>query len=187
MSDAYIDDVIRQIARTLVTFGYLMQWTDTYRLGEGYHLRTADVLQTVDIINWDNGKLYGQGHRVRRCGGHLLVLQKPKISRTGKRTVIAKNWTDHRIREIWVEKIDREPIGLTTRLIGAVTHPGDLIIDPAAGSFVVMHAALALGREFIGCDITVNTTSHSDFITNSGTQPGDPEDRTASLSAITGD
>lgn len=31
--------------------------------------------------------------------------------------------------------------------------PGDLVVDPAAGSFVVMHAAHALGREFIGCDL----------------------------------
>jgi len=80
MSDAYIDDVIRQIARTLVTFGYLMQWTDTYRLGEGYHLRTADVLQTVDIINWDNGKLYGQGHRVRRCAVVIFLFCKNQKS-----------------------------------------------------------------------------------------------------------
>jgi site-specific DNA-methyltransferase (adenine-specific) len=104
--------------------------------------------------------------------------------------VIAKNWTDHRIREIWVEKIDRDlyphklyphvkPIGLTTRLIGAVTHPGDLIIDPAAGSFVVMQAALALGREFIGCDITINSDIPA--------QPENPEARAVSLSAITGD
>jgi site-specific DNA-methyltransferase (adenine-specific) len=58
-----------------------------------------------------------------------------------------------------VEKVDRKlhphvkPIGLITRLIGAITVPGELVIDPAAGSFVVMHAAHQLGREFIGCDI----------------------------------
>jgi hypothetical protein len=28
-----------------------------------------------------------------------------------------------------------------------------LVVDPAAGSFVVMHAAHQLGREFIGCDL----------------------------------
>jgi site-specific DNA-methyltransferase (adenine-specific) len=158
MTDDYIDDAIRQIARTLVPFGYLMQWTDTYRLGEGYHLRIADALKLVDIIGWDSGKL-SNGHRVRKCGGYLLVLQKPKISRTGTRKVIAKNWTDHGIREHWVEKIDRKihphikPIGLITRLITATTRPGDLVVDPAAGSFVVMHAAHQLSREFIGCDL----------------------------------
>jgi hypothetical protein len=46
-----------------------------------------------------------------------------------------------------------KPIGLITRLIGAVTKPGELVVDPAAGSFVVMRAANQLGREFIGCDI----------------------------------
>jgi site-specific DNA-methyltransferase (adenine-specific) len=38
-------------------------------------------------------------------------------------------------------------------LIGAVTQPGDLVVDPAAGSFVVMRAADQLGRNFIGCDL----------------------------------
>jgi site-specific DNA-methyltransferase (adenine-specific) len=58
-----------------------------------------------------------------------------------------------------VEQIDRsihphvKPIGLITRLIGAITQPGDLVVDPAAGSFNVMHAACELGRQFVGCDI----------------------------------
>jgi site-specific DNA-methyltransferase (adenine-specific) len=152
ITEVYIDDMIRQIARTLVPFGYLMLWTDTYRLGEGYHLRIADVLKLVDIICSDSGKL-GNGHRVRKCGGYLLVLQKPKISRTGKQKVIAKNWTDRGIRDHWFEKVDRrihphiKPIGLIKRL------PGDLVVDPAAGSFIVMKAANQLGRNFIGCDL----------------------------------
>jgi hypothetical protein len=33
-----------------------------------------------------------------------------------------------------------------------VTQPGDLVVDPAAGSFAVMHVAMAMGRDFIGCD-----------------------------------
>jgi hypothetical protein len=28
-----------------------------------------------------------------------------------------------------------------------------LVVDPAAGSFTVMQAALALGRNFTGCDL----------------------------------
>ena len=57
------------------------------------------------------------------------------------------------------QKVDRKihphvkPIGLITRLIAAVTQPGDLVVDPAAGSFVVMRAAHQLGRDFIGCDL----------------------------------
>jgi len=31
--------------------------------------------------------------------------------------------------------------------------PGDVVVDPAAGSFVAMHAAHQLERNFIGCDI----------------------------------
>jgi DNA modification methylase len=34
-------------------------------------------------------------------------------------------------------------------LIGAVTKPDDLVVDPAAGGFIVLRAAMALGRKFI--------------------------------------
>jgi site-specific DNA-methyltransferase (adenine-specific) len=93
----------------------------------------------------------GMGKRSRRRGDYLLVLQKPPI--------IAKTWTDHGIASRWSEKVDRKlhahvkPIGLISRLIGAVTAPGDLVIDPAAGSFITMKAAIERGRNFIGSDI----------------------------------
>ena len=150
MTDAYIDECARETARVLRPSGYLMQWCDTFRLGKGYHLRIADVLECVDIINWDS-QYQGQGYRARRYGGYLLVLQKPPLK--AKAT-----WRDHKIPDRWVEKVDRElhahvkPVVLTLRLIGAVTQPGDLVVDPCAGSFVVMRAAHQLGREFVGCD-----------------------------------
>jgi hypothetical protein len=46
-----------------------------------------------------------------------------------------------------------KPAGLINRLIGAVTQPGDPVVDPAAGSFVVLQECQKLGRRFIGCDI----------------------------------
>ena len=67
----------------------------------------------------------------------------------------------------WPEKVDRnihphvKPIGLITRLIAATTHPGELVVDPAAGSFVMKRAAHQLGREFVGCDLAYDAAAMS--------------------------
>jgi site-specific DNA-methyltransferase (adenine-specific) len=149
MDEDYIDACLREIARVLAPSGYCMLWIDTFGLCEAHHRRVADCLKSVDLIAWDNLRL-GMGKRSRRRGDYLLVLQRPPV--------IAKNWRDHGIPSRWGEKVDRrihphvKPIRLIERLIGAVTLPGDLVVDPAAGGFGVLHAALRLGREFIGCD-----------------------------------
>jgi site-specific DNA-methyltransferase (adenine-specific) len=145
----------REAARVLRPSGYLLQWVDTFRLCEAYHLRIKGLLKCVDLIAWDNERI-GNGYRSRRRGDYLLVLQKPPLR--AKAT-----WCDHTIPNRWPEKVDRKlhphikPIGLIRKLIGAVTRPGDLVVDPAAGSFVVMHAAHQLGRDFVGCDLAYDT------------------------------
>jgi site-specific DNA-methyltransferase (adenine-specific) len=151
MSDTYIDACCLEAARVLRGSGYLMLWADTFNVCEAHHHRIEDVLPCVDLISWDNLRI-GNGYRSRRRGSYLLVLQKPPI-------VAKATWSDHGIPDRWVEKVNRnlhahiKPIGLIQRLLGAVTKPGDLVVDPAAGSFVVMHAAHALGRNFVGCDL----------------------------------
>jgi site-specific DNA-methyltransferase (adenine-specific) len=150
MTEEYIDTACREIARILWPGGYVMLWVDTFGLCEGHHLRIADVVKPADLIAWDSLRI-GMGKRMRRRGVYLLVLQKPPVS--------ARTWRDHAIPSRWPEKVNRKthphvkPIGLISRLIAAVTEPGDLIVDPAAGSFVVMHATRDLGRDFIGCDV----------------------------------
>jgi site-specific DNA-methyltransferase (adenine-specific) len=154
MTGDYIDACCREAARALKSSGYLLRWTDTFHLCEADHRRIADVYRCVDLIAWDNLRP-GNGYRSRRRGDYLLVLQKPP--KAAKST-----WRDHSIPSRWIEKIDRDihphvkPIGLITRLIGAITQPGDLVVDPAAGSFVVMRAAHQLGRNFIGCDLNAD-------------------------------
>src|SRR5262249_53506847 len=154
MSEDNIDACCREIARVLVPSGYCMRWMDTYGLCEAHHLRVVDCLKPVYCIAWDSLRL-GKGKRVRWRGDYVLVLQKPPVH--------ARTWRDHGIPSRWPEKVDRKihphvkPQGLIERLIVAVTLPGDLVIDPAAGGFGVLTACLRLGREFIGCDIDAAT------------------------------
>jgi site-specific DNA-methyltransferase (adenine-specific) len=151
MTGDYIDQSCREAARVLAPSGYLLRWTDTFHLCEGDHRRLADVLTCVDLIAWDCLRM-GMGYRTRRRGDYLLVLQKPPLRAKG-------TWRDHGIPSRWPEKVDNKthphakPAGLIARLIGAVTALGDLIVDPAAGSFIVMRVANDMGRNFVGCDI----------------------------------
>ena len=48
----------------------------------------------------------------------------------------------------------QKPIDLYERIIDASSAPGDLVIDPFAGSGTTLIAAKRLGRRFAGCDIS---------------------------------
>ena len=174
MTDELIDECLHELTRVLRPGGYLGLWADAYRLLEGYHLRIRSLLKPVCLVAWDNQRI-GMGYRTRSRGDYLIVLQKPPIA-------AKSTWTDHAIPDRWIEKVDRnlhphvKPIGLIRRLIGTTSRPGDLVVDPCAGSFTVMHAALALGREFIGCDIAYGESKPQRII--EGGLPQQPEDRT---------
>jgi site-specific DNA-methyltransferase (adenine-specific) len=164
MSSVYIDTCCYEYTRALAPSGYLVLWSDAFNLCMGHHLRIVnESLKCVDLIAWDNQRP-GNGSRTRHRGTYLLVLQKPPI-------VARATWPDRGIPDRWVERIVRprsqhphiKPIGLITRLIRTLSKPGDFIIDPAAGSFVVMYAAHALERNFIGCDIAYAQQVQPDF------------------------
>ena len=45
------------------------------------------------------------------------------------------------------------PVNLQAALIEAVTQAGDVVVDPAAGSYSALAAAHQAGRQFLGCDV----------------------------------
>ena len=89
MTDAFIDLCCAEFARVLRPSGYLFVWSDMYRLCEGHHIHLRKTLPCVDLISWDDeNPKGGNGYRSRRCGGFLIVLQKPpKRARS--------TWVDH--------------------------------------------------------------------------------------------
>lgn len=102
------------------------------------------------MVTWDKQRL-GMGYRTRRRTEYCVVLQKhPRKAKGVLR--------DHNIPDISYEAVTgkhphAKPILLQADLLAAVSHEGDYIIDPAAGSFSVMEAAQNRSRTFLGCDL----------------------------------
>ncbi len=94
----------------------------------------------------------GMGYRTRKQCEYVLLLQK-------KPTKVKGHWTIKNIRDIWSEKIIQKthphvkPKGLQTELIKTSTKTDDFILDPCAGSYLILELAKELKRNFIGCDI----------------------------------
>jgi len=152
MSEEEIKWFLEDIDRVLKPSGHLFLWIDKFHLCEGVtNWLQKTQLQIVDMITWDKGK-FGMGYRTRRQCEYLLILQK-----SPKR--VKGIWTVHNIPDIWSEKIShkihthQKPLKLQVRLLEAVTQKGDIVIDPASGSFSVLESCLHTQRFFLGCDL----------------------------------
>lgn len=53
----------------------------------------------------------------------------------------------------------QKPVGLLSRIIASSSRPGDVVLDPFCGCGTTVHAAQALGRPWIGIDITHHAVS----------------------------
>jgi site-specific DNA-methyltransferase (adenine-specific) len=155
MDEPTINTFAFEIQRILKPSGHVFMWMDKFILCN-YASHPYFSIPIVDLITWDKTKM-GMGYRSRRQCEYLMIFQKPPLR--------AKDiWTDHGIPDIWVEKVStsdhphRKPLELQIRLIKAVTSPGNLVIDPCAGSFSVLEACQATERNFLGCDIKENET-----------------------------
>ena len=152
MSTEVINEFLQELSRVIMDKGHLFLWTDKFHLCTGVAPWSANTkLNLVDMLVWNKGVM-GMGYRTRRQTEYCIIYQN--------KTVRVKDiWWKHDIRDVLEEKISnkkhthQKPIEIQARLLEAVTNEGDFIIDPAAGSYSVMEAALSKNRNFLGCDI----------------------------------
>ncbi len=147
-----IPKFVQEIDRVLIPSGHLFLWMDKFHLCTGFQdWLDGTSLDVVDMVTWDKGRI-GMGYRTRRTGEYLIVLQKEPRKAKGV-------WKVHNIPDVYKEKVPNgngvhpKPVGLQGELIEAVSNSGDVVIDPAAGSFSVLRACEKLRRNFLGCDI----------------------------------
>ena len=152
MTEKVINEFIYRINNALIPTGHLFLWIDKFHLCTGFAgWLTGTVLDVVDMLTWSKGRI-GMGYRTRRMSEHIIVLQKQPRRAKGV-------WRVHNIPDVWHEVVKRnghthkKPVDLQGELIAAVSNDGDIVIDPAAGSFSVLEACKLRRRNFLGCDI----------------------------------
>jgi site-specific DNA-methyltransferase (adenine-specific) len=151
MTEEQILSFIGAVDRILMPSGHLLLWVDKFHLCMGIQPWLAGTsLATVDLIAWNKLRM-GMGYRTRRVSEYLLVLQKAPLRAKGV-------WLDHGIKDVWDERAPAgfthaKPVELQARLIASLTNPGDIVVDPAAGSYTTLEACRRSGRRFLGCDV----------------------------------
>lgn len=152
MNEEIIGQFIHGIDRALLPSGHLFLWVDKFHLCQGVQEWFGGTeLDIVDLLTWDKGT-FGMGYRTRRRAEYCIVLQKQPRKAKGI-------WKVHTIPDVVRETTSQrehphaKPVELQGELIAAVSNEGDFVIDPAAGSFSVLPAALSQRRNFLGCDL----------------------------------
>ena len=141
------------IDRTLIPSGHMFLWVDKFHLCQGVReWFDGTNLDIVDLVTWDKGTT-GMGYRTRRRAEYCVVLQKQPRKAKGV-------WKIHNLTDVISEPATKKrdhphakPVDLQGELMTAVSNEGDYVIDPAAGSFSVLDAAINRRRTFLGCDL----------------------------------
>lgn len=109
--------------------------------------------QVKSEVIWDK-VMHGMGDcKAQFAPTHenVVFAVKGKFSFPGKRPMDIVTY--HKLASGEMIHPTEKPVGLLTSLVNAVTKPGDLILDPFAGSGSTLVAAKKSGRRFIGVEL----------------------------------
>jgi site-specific DNA-methyltransferase (adenine-specific) len=157
-TDYQISQILKEIKRVLKPSAFGLIWVNKNILGTDQvllWLLRAPLLKIVDFLVW-NKHNFGFGQYFRSKGEYAFLLQKePTNSKLFKNRSLANVW-EEKITNWQRKHPHQKPYELIRALIEATTQENDLVIDPCAGSFIVLEACLATNRQFLGCDLTYN-------------------------------
>lgn len=103
-----------------------------------------------NILVWEKNNCTPSQYYMKTCE-YVLFLRKGKAKWIND---IGGSRTVHRFDNVRGKRHPCEkPVGLLEYYIANSSEPGDIVLDPFAGSGSTMEAALALGRHFVGYEI----------------------------------
>jgi site-specific DNA-methyltransferase (adenine-specific) len=158
-SEYQIISILKEITRTLKPSGFCLLWVNKEILKTdrvNTWLLQAPKLKLVDLLVWSKDH-FGFGAYFRSKGEYAYLLQKmPTNSKKFTNRSFPNIWTEGSVSDKQRKHPHQKPFFLIRSLIEATTNEEDLIVDPCAGSFIVLDACLATNRNFLGCDLTFN-------------------------------
>ena len=83
-----------------------------------------------------------------------MIQKFPQSGKVFKNRSFGNVWEENIVPSSKRRHPHQKPRELIKALIEATTEQGDLIIDPCAGSFIVLEVCRELNRNFLGVDLT---------------------------------
>ena len=157
-SDYQILRILEQIERVLKSSSFCLLWVNKTLLGNDripLWLLKTPVLKIVDFLVWHKKNSLGLGNWLRSNAEFCFLIQKyPQSGKLFKNRSFGNVWEENVVPNSKRKHPHQKPRELIKALISATTNEKDLVVDPCAGSFVVLEVCQELKREFLGCDLT---------------------------------
>lgn len=157
-SDYQILKILEQIQRILKPSSFCLLWVNKTLLGNDrvplWLLKTPS-LKVVDCLVWHKKNFLGLGNWLRSNDEFCFLIQKyPQKGKVFKNRSFGNVWEENIVKVNERKHPHQKPRELTKALITATTNENDLVVDPCAGSFVVLEVCQELNRNFLGVDLT---------------------------------
>jgi site-specific DNA-methyltransferase (adenine-specific) len=112
-------------------------------------------LKIVDFLVWHKKNILGLGNWLRSNAEFCFLLQKyPQSGKLFKNRSFGNVWDEAPLSVGKRKHPHQKPKELIKALILATTQENDLVVDPCAGSFVVLEVCQELNRNYLGVDLT---------------------------------
>jgi site-specific DNA-methyltransferase (adenine-specific) len=147
--DGVLAEVVKECYRVLKPHRHCYVMCD-YRTLRFLDTIVRELFQHVSVLVWDK-ETPGMGYHYRRSYEFVLMLDKGRNRRLNDlavRDVLRFRRVQGNERSVPTQK----PVALCELLIRQSTDPGDIVLDPFAGSGTTCLAARHLGRRYIGIE-----------------------------------
>jgi site-specific DNA-methyltransferase (adenine-specific) len=144
-----ISDLAEMAARLLDDGGLFVMYSGQYWLPEvirrlGEHLTYRWTIASV----WDGDANIVNPLDMTSQWKPILIYSKGDWQHRGRWPDVSKVRSKEKKLHDW-----QQPLEEVERLVRYFSTPGDLVVDPCAGSFTTAVACHRLGRRFVGCDV----------------------------------
>lgn len=154
----YVKDQWEAAYRTLATQGARILKPSGYLVTYSGHIHLNQIMKILDDSGLEYYWLIMQGNHGAKCLVHsrniiagfkpIIVYQKPPVKALNRVSLDVVTGKRSKTYHAWQQDIHE-----AIHLLRVFAKPGDLVVDPFAGSGTVPLAAKALGLRFIGYEI----------------------------------